>query len=67
LPGNLLVGELTFRHWSNGGVRLPNHGQDFVTLTVRVNSGLVGTERSERIADYKGVQAIDKANAANLP
>lgn len=31
------TGEPTFRHWSNGGIRLPNHGQDFVTLTIRVN------------------------------
>ncbi len=27
--------ELTIRHWSNGGIKLPNHGQDFVTLTAR--------------------------------
>jgi hypothetical protein len=25
--------ELCLRHWSNGGMRLPNHGQDFFTLT----------------------------------
>jgi hypothetical protein len=42
LPGNRVVGELTVRHWSNGGVRLPNHGQDFATLTIRLNSGLFG-------------------------
>jgi hypothetical protein len=30
------------RHWSNGGIRLPNHGQDFATLTIRLNSGLFG-------------------------
>jgi hypothetical protein len=27
--------ELSARHWSNGGVRHPNHGQDFTILTVR--------------------------------
>ena len=35
LPMAGSVAELTVRHWSNGGVRLPNHGQDFVTLTTR--------------------------------
>ena len=29
--------EFTIRHWSNGGCRLPNHGQDFATLTARFN------------------------------
>jgi len=29
--------EFTIRHWSNGGCELPNHGQDFATLTVRFN------------------------------
>ncbi len=37
LPGDRAVGELAVRHWSNGGIRLPNHGQDFATLTVRLN------------------------------
>lgn len=27
--------ELSARHWSNGGVRTPNRGQDFTILTVR--------------------------------
>jgi hypothetical protein len=72
LPGNRVVGELTFRHWSNGGVRLPNHGQDFVTLTVRLNSGLVGDERTELIAvgglgDFNGASSVNNARAANLP
>src|SRR4029077_52472 len=72
LPGNRVVGELTFRHWSNGGVRLPNHGQDFVTLTVRLNSGLVGDERTERIAvgglgDFNGASSVNNARAATLP
>ena len=49
LPGDHVVGELTMRHWSNAGIRLPNHGEDFVTLTFRVNSGLFGVPRAERI------------------
>jgi hypothetical protein len=71
LPGNHVVGELTFRHWSNGGIRLPNHGQDFVTLTVRLNSGLVGVDRTEQIAadglrNFRPLSA-DNAGTANLP
>ena len=42
LPGNRVIAEVTVRHWSNGGIRLPNHGQDFATLTIRLNSGLFG-------------------------
>src|SRR6516165_1289590 len=42
LPANRVVGEVTLRHWSNGGIRLPNHGQDFATVTIRLNSGLFG-------------------------
>ena len=42
LPGNRAVGEVTLRHWSNAGIRLPNHGQDFATVTIRLNSGLFG-------------------------
>ena len=72
LPGNHLVGELTFRHWSNGGIRLPNHGQDFVTLTVRLNSGLVGVDKTEQIAvdglvNHLRASAVENAGAANLP
>jgi hypothetical protein len=40
-----VVGEVTMRHWSNGGIRLPNHGQDFATFTIRVNSGVFGLGR----------------------
>jgi len=38
------------RHWSNGGIRLPNHGQDFATLTIRLNSGLFGLGKREHYA-----------------
>jgi hypothetical protein len=72
LPGNRVIGELTFRHWSNGGIRLPNHGQDFVTLTVRLNSGFVGAERAGQIpvgglTDFKGAPGANNSFAANLP
>jgi len=48
LPGNRAMGELTLRHWSNGGIRLPNHGQDFATLTIHLNSGLFGISRADQ-------------------
>jgi hypothetical protein len=48
LPGNRAMGELTMRHWSNGGMRLPNHGQDFATLTIRLNSGLFGISTADQ-------------------
>ena len=31
--------ELTMRHWSDAGLKLPNHGQDFATLTFTLWSG----------------------------
>lgn len=49
IPGQLAVAELTVRHWSNGGIRLPNHGQDFVTLTFRLNTGRFGIDRASQI------------------
>jgi hypothetical protein len=33
LPGDRMAAELTVRHWSNAGIRLPNRSQDFPTLT----------------------------------
>ncbi len=33
LPGSGSALELSVRHWSNGGIRLPNRGQDFMTLS----------------------------------
>jgi len=49
-PGNRVITELTVRHWSNAGVRLPNHGQDFATLTFKINTGWVGVPRTDQIA-----------------
>jgi lipid A 3-O-deacylase PagL len=50
IPGQLAVAELTVRHWSNAGVRLPNHGQDFVTLTFRLNTGRFGVDKADQIS-----------------
>jgi Lipid A 3-O-deacylase (PagL) len=33
--------ELIGRHWSNGGLKLPNHGQDFVTVMFSVYPSLI--------------------------
>jgi hypothetical protein len=71
LPGSRTVAELTMRHWSNGGIRLPNHGQDFATLTVRLNSGVVG-DRGEGIAldglvNFKGALSANSDGAQDLP
>jgi hypothetical protein len=49
VPGNRVIGEVTMRHWSNGGIRLPNHGQDFATVTFRLNSGLFGVGSADQI------------------
>lgn len=49
-PGDRVIAELTMRHWSNGGIRLPNHGQDFATLTFKLNTGRFGVDKAERIA-----------------
>lgn len=32
-PASRSTLEVSVRHWSNGGIRLPNRGQDFVTLS----------------------------------
>ncbi len=37
LPRNGFAVEFAMRHWSNGGIRLPNHGQDFATLTFQLD------------------------------
>jgi Lipid A 3-O-deacylase (PagL) len=49
IPGQFAVGELTVRHWSNAGIRLPNHGQDFATLTIRLNTGRFGIDKADQI------------------
>jgi len=38
--------ELIGRHWSNAGLKLPNHGQDFATLTFTVYPSLLGHART---------------------
>jgi hypothetical protein len=66
LPGNRAIAELTMRHWSNGGVRLPNHGQDFATLTVRLNSGLFGVGKTNQ-QPIDPAFSLEHALAANSP
>src|SRR6266446_3112646 len=64
LPGNRVTGELTMRHWSNGGIRLPNHGQDFVTVTFRLNSGVFGIGKTDQSTPHQPFK-IDRPLAAN--
>jgi len=66
LPGNRAIAELTMRHWSNAGIRLPNHGQDFATLTVRLNSGLFGVGETNR-QPIDPAFNLEHALAANGP
>jgi len=66
LPGSRVIGEVTMRHWSNAGIQLPNHGQDFATLTVRVNSRLFGTPEADQIAIDPSL-SLDRSIAANSP
>lgn len=66
IPGQIAVGELTVRHWSNAGIRLPNHGQDFVTLTVRLNTGRFGIDRADRITLEQAFQSRSALVASNF-
>jgi hypothetical protein len=40
VPGTAI--ELVGRHFSNAGLKLPNHGQDFATLTFSIYPSLIG-------------------------
>jgi hypothetical protein len=66
LPGSPVTGEVTMRHWSNAGIQLPNHGQDFATLTVRINSRLFGTPEADKIP-IDPTLSLDRSMAANGP
>jgi hypothetical protein len=66
LPGSPVIGEVTMRHWSNAGIQLPNHGQDFATLTIRVNSGLFGVPKADQIAIDPSL-SLDRSMAASGP
>jgi hypothetical protein len=49
------------RGWSNGDIRLPNRGEQFAILTIRLNAGRVGGRRG-------GQDAIDRSfNLARSP
>ena len=58
LLANRAVGEVTLRHWSNGGIRLPNHGQDFATVMIRLNSGLFGVGNADQTHSTRHSLAI---------
>jgi hypothetical protein len=47
--GDRALGEVTMRHRSNGGIELPNHGQDFATVTIRIKSRLFRTGEADQI------------------
>lgn len=66
IPGQVAVGELTVRHWSNAGIRLPNHGQDFVTLTIRLNTGRFGIDKASQIALEPTFQSRNTLLARNF-
>ena len=53
LPGNGASVEFAVRHWSNAGVKLPNHGQDFATLTFLLDPQFFRTARLDRARDLK--------------
>jgi hypothetical protein len=72
LPGDHVVAELTMRHWSNGGIRLPNHGQVSATLTVRLDTGLFGAGKAEQIpaqqlSSLDRVHTADRTETEDLP
>lgn len=72
LPGDRTVAELTIRHWSNAGIRLPNHGQDFATLTVRLNTGWFGADKTQRmtaadLSSFDDERAGGRSNMGGLP
>ena len=52
------------RHWSNGGVKLPNHGQDFATLTFVLDPQWF---RSERYAQARDLGFKDQNGVRPTP
>ena len=53
LPRNGSAIEFAMRHWSNGGVELPNHGQDFATLTFRLDPQFFRTSGFDQARDLQ--------------
>jgi len=66
LPGDRVIGEVTMRHWSNGGIKLPNHGQDFAIVTFRLNSRLFGLGKGDQYAIDPSFN-LHRAPVANDP
>jgi hypothetical protein len=68
LPRNGSAVEFTVRHWSNGGIKLPNRGQDFATLTFLLQPQFFRTARLDQGHDLHmihGPEAQAESSAAN--
>src|SRR5262249_49438382 len=63
LPRQGSAVEFAVRHWSNGGVKLPNHGQDFATLTFVLRPQFFRAVGLSRPNDRR-VSEVDPATAA---
>jgi hypothetical protein len=67
LPPKGSAVEFALRHWSNGGVREPNRGQDFATLTFLLNPQFFRTARLDRSRDIpltRGDESESESSAA---
>jgi hypothetical protein len=67
LPGNHALAELSVRHWSNAGIRLPNHGQDFLMLTIKINSGAFGSGQAKQAHSHPNSETADAAQPTAVP
>jgi hypothetical protein len=67
LPGNHAIAELTVRHWSNAGIRLPNHGQDFLILSVKINSGAFGSGQAGQAHSHPNSETADTRQHPAVP
>jgi lipid A 3-O-deacylase PagL len=63
LPRNGSAVELTFRHWSNAGIKQPNHGQDFATLTFLVNPEFFSAARLDQGRDLQFIHSRESQAA----
>jgi len=59
LPRNGSAVEFCLRHWSNAGVKLPNHGQDFATVTFVLNPQFFRTVGLNRSRDMRVSEDVD--------
>ena len=66
LPRQGSAVEFAMRHWSNGGVKLPNHGQDFATLTFVLGPQFFRSDRFARVLDLRHRPENDPDGAPGL-